>query len=65
MFGELGWGREGGRTTRMCTQHIADGFCVGAYAVDAGDEVAAVALEEDAVFGPVVVLVVFVPCALE
>jgi hypothetical protein len=71
----MGWsgkrmGREreagvGERTAGMCTQYVTDGFCVGVYAVNAGNEVATVALEEDAVFGPVVVFVVFVPCALE
>lgn len=49
----------------MRAQDVADGFGVCADAVDAVDEVAAVALEENAVFGPVVVFVVLFPDALE
>jgi hypothetical protein len=49
----------------MGGEHVADGFGVCADAVDARDEVAAVALEEDGVGGPVVVFVVFFPGALE
>jgi hypothetical protein len=50
-------------TTRVGAQDVADGFCVGADALDAGDEVTAVPLEEDAVFGPVIVDVVGAPNA--
>jgi hypothetical protein len=50
-------------TTRVGAQDVADSFCVGANTLDSGDEVAAVALEEDAVFGPVVVNVVGAPDA--
>jgi hypothetical protein len=53
------------RTAWMGAQDVADSFCVDADALDAGDEVAAVALEEDAVFGPVVVDVVLVPYLFE
>jgi len=49
----------------MGAEDVADGFGVDADALDAGDEVAAVALEEDAVFGPVVVDVVLVPDGFE
>jgi hypothetical protein len=42
-------------------EDVADSFCIDADALDTGDEVAAVALEEDAVFGPVVVDVVRSP----
>ena len=45
----------------MCTQHIADGFGVCADAFDSRHEVAAVALKENRIFSPVVVLVVFCP----
>jgi hypothetical protein len=48
----------------MRTQHVANGFRVRADAFDSTNEVAAVALEENAVFSPVVVFVVFVPDAL-
>jgi hypothetical protein len=50
---------------RMGGQDVADSFCVDADALDAGDEVAAVAFEEDAVFGPVVVDVVLIPDLLQ
>jgi hypothetical protein len=56
---------EGMLTTRMGSQDIADSFCVDADALDTRDEVAAIALEEDAVFGPVVVDVVLVPDLLQ
>lgn len=49
----------------MGAQDVADSFSVCANAVDTADEVAAVALEEYAIFSPVVVLVVFVPDAFE
>lgn len=45
----------------MGSQDVAYCFCVDADALDTRDEVAAVALEEYAVFGPVVVDVVLVP----
>jgi hypothetical protein len=48
-------------TTRVGAEDVADSFCIDADALDTGDEVAAVALEEDAVFGPVVVDVVRSP----
>lgn len=54
-------GGGGGLTTWICTQDFADCFSICADAFDSRDKVAAVALEEDAVFGPVVVFVVLVP----
>lgn len=56
---------EGRRTTGMCAQNFAYGFGVHADAIDSRDEVTAVALEEDAVFCPMVVFVIFVPDAFE
>jgi len=53
------------RTSGMCAEYVADGFGVGADTIDPRDKVTAVALEEDAVFSPVVVFVVFFPSALE
>jgi hypothetical protein len=49
----------------MRSQDIAYCFCVNADAFDTRDKVAAVAFEENAVFGPVVVDVVGVPDLLE
>jgi hypothetical protein len=53
------------RTAWMSAEHITNSLSVGAYTLDARDEVTAVAFEENAVFGPVVVDVVLVPDGLE
>ena len=63
-----GWKRSGVekvRTARVCAEYVANGFGVCTDTVDPRDKVTAVALEEDAVFGPVVVFVIFFPSALE
>jgi hypothetical protein len=62
---EKGMEREGKRTARMSAQHVTNSFSIRADALNARNKVAAVALEEDAVFGPVVVDVVLVPDAFE
>lgn len=49
----------------MRTQDFTNRFRVDTDAFDTGDEVTTVALEENAVFVPVVVFVVFVPDAFE
>lgn len=49
----------------MRAQDVANGFGVRANTVDARDEVTAVALEENAVFGPLIVNVVLVPGLFE
>jgi hypothetical protein len=49
----------------MGSENIAYCFCVDADSFDARDKVAAVAFEENAVFGPVIVDVVAVPNLLE
>lgn len=52
-------------TTGMSAEYVADGFGVGTDTIDSRDKITAVALEEDTVFSPVVIFVVFFPCALE
>lgn len=49
----------------MSAEHITNRLSVCAYTFNARDEIAAVAFEENAVFGPVVIDVVFVPDLLE
>lgn len=49
--------REGGSTSRVSTQEVADGFGVLVGTLDAGDKVAAITLQEKGVFAPVVVFV--------
>jgi hypothetical protein len=49
----------------VCEQHVTDGFGIRIYAFNACHKIPAIALQEDAVFSPVVVLKVSVPCALE
>ena len=49
----------------MGAEDVADCLCVCADAVDAGDEVAGVSLEENGIFRPVVVFVVCGPGAFE
>jgi hypothetical protein len=48
----------------MRAEDFAYGFCIDADALDARDEVSAIALEEDAIFCPVVIDVVVVPDGL-
>lgn len=60
------WDKGDGETTSwMCAEDLNDGFGINADALDARDEIAAVALEKNAIFGPVVVDVVLVPDLLE
>ena len=49
----------------MRAQHVTDCLCIGIDTVDSRDEISAVALQENAVFGPVVVFIVLFPGAFE
>lgn len=48
---------EGGSTSRVSTQDVADGFGILVDTLDAGDKVAAIPLQEKRVFAPVVVFI--------
>jgi hypothetical protein len=62
---EMIYGGRGSVTSRMGTEHVAYCLRICVYALDPRDEVTAVAFEKEAVFSPVIVLVVLVPLTLE
>jgi len=49
----------------MSTQYVADSFCIGVNTLDAWEEVPAVALQEDTILSPMVILVVVFPGTFE